>query len=77
MSNPYKISRFQGGIKGTTYTCLECGKKTRETGDSESSVSLCAKCYEDAGLYNQHQDDHSKRGPDPDCKWCKENGWVK
>jgi len=72
----WKVSKFQGGQKGAVYTCHECGKKTRETGYSESSVGLCKDCYEDAGLYNMHQDDHSKDEPDVDCKWCKEMGWI-
>lgn len=40
-------SRFQrGGMgHGSTYRCEICGKLTRETGDDESSVLLCAACY--------------------------------
>jgi hypothetical protein len=33
------------GRKGSTYTCECCGKRTRETGDDESGVMLCAACY--------------------------------
>lgn len=40
----------------STYICDNCGKRTRETGQSESGVGLCAKCYEEAGLENEHSD---------------------
>lgn len=42
-------NRFQsgrGGWKGTApvYKCGRCGKMTRETGEDESSLELCAYC---------------------------------
>jgi hypothetical protein len=81
----YKVSKFQGGLKGAVYTCEGCGKKTRETGDGESSVNLCAKCYEEAGLENEHSDNNGQHlikwdpkgkhiyGKHPNCPSCREN----
>ena len=43
--------------KHSTYICDACGKRTRETGQSESGVGLCAKCFEESGLENEHSDD--------------------
>jgi hypothetical protein len=37
--------RFTRTRAGSTYVCESCGKRTRETGHEESSVSLCAACY--------------------------------
>jgi hypothetical protein len=62
-------SRFQKG--SGVYTCRDCGKKTRETGNCESGVDLCAACYEDAGLENDHYDNHDE--PVTGCKWCEAN----
>jgi hypothetical protein len=39
-----KITRKFLGTGGM-YTCSGCGKRTRETGEDESSVGLCKKCY--------------------------------
>lgn len=38
------------------YTCEECGKNTRETGNGESFVRFCRKCYEIGGLENSLSD---------------------
>ncbi|MBI5259792.1 MAG: hypothetical protein HY855_25050 [Burkholderiales bacterium] len=52
------VSRFQKQWRGATpvYTCRMCGKSTRETGDGESGVGLCWKCFEIAGLENTISD---------------------
>ena len=47
-------SRFQRG--SAVYTCDSCGKRTRETGNSESYCGMCAKCYDDGGIENGHTD---------------------
>ena len=39
-----------------SYTCVSCGRRTRETGQDESRVELCLSCYEAAGLENEHSD---------------------
>ena len=49
-----KRKHFQKG--SGCYTCVECGKLTRETGECESGCQLCRKCYEIAGLENELQD---------------------
>jgi hypothetical protein len=79
----YKVSKFQGGFKGAVYTCVVCGKKTRETGDGESSCNLCKKCYYEGGLENEHSDNDGEHviglnpdgsfvlGKHPDCPICK------
>jgi len=46
--------RFEKG--SGCYTCLDCGKRTRETGECESGCQLCKECYELAGLENMLQD---------------------
>lgn len=38
------------------YTCEECGKKTRETGDGESWVRMCRRCWDLGGLENSLSD---------------------
>jgi len=38
------------------YTCEECGTKTRETGEGESLVKLCLRCWEIAGCINSVND---------------------
>jgi hypothetical protein len=80
----YKVSKFQGGMKGAVYKCGYCGKMTRETGDGESSVGMCAKCYEEGGLENEHSDNDGQHvigykdgkyiyGKHPRCPSCREN----
>jgi cytochrome c553 len=49
-----KHNRFARG--SGKYTCVECGKSTRETGNGESSANLCAECYEEAELLNAVSD---------------------
>lgn len=58
------------------YTCESCGKRTRETGGSESFCGLCAACYDYAGWENSHSDDGHENtewgtGPNPNCPICQ------
>lgn len=46
--------RFQRG--SGVYTCGRCGKLTRETGEHESYVEMCAKCQEICGQENLYSD---------------------
>ena len=62
-----KNNRFLRG--SGVYTCRSCGKKTRETGESESFVELCAKCNYEAGLENEHNDD-GHNGSFKNCLLC-------
>ena len=69
-------SRFQPhrfGGPGGTYICSNpsCGKRTRETGQGESSCELCKACYLACLMENEHGDryhDDNKRDDCPDCK---------
>ena len=68
-----RISKFQrthGSQQGSVYKCQACGKMTRETGDGESGCSLCAKCYYESGLENEHSDDGHEEY-NPDCPTCR------
>jgi len=74
----WRVKKFQGGMKGAVYTCRDCGKRTRETGYSESSVGLCAKCFEEGGLINEHSDNDGHfgfngedLGYNPNCPTCR------
>lgn len=56
-----KIARFQpAGVgihsKGGVYKCDFCHKDTRETGEGESDLGLCADCYAKAGDCNSVSD---------------------
>ena len=48
------VSKFQQG--SGAYTCLCCGKLTRETGLGESGSEVCAYCFEVGGLENSYSD---------------------
>lgn len=61
-------SKFRKG--SGVYTCGNCGKQTRETGDGESSVELCKQCYFEGGQENAHTDNHTGRMAD--CVECQE-----
>jgi hypothetical protein len=53
--------RARGFQKGSgSYTCQSCGKKTRETGDCESGVRLCAACFWQAGEENSISDGNTR-----------------
>ena len=68
------INKYEKG--SGCYTCLDCGKKTRETGEGESGCKLCRDCYESAGLENEHNDTggHDRSGQNlklNNCPLCK------
>jgi len=71
-----KYDHFQKG--SGVYTCLMCGKQTRETGNGESSCKLCSACYDRSGWENHHSDEgHTAENPGNNCPICKSLGWVK
>lgn len=70
MAKYNKFITSTAGLRGGVYTCEDCGKQTRETGASESNVSLCVDCYENAGLENEHSDGGHSDKPHPSCKQC-------
>lgn len=50
-----KASGFKTGSKSRVYTCDECGKRTRNTGD-EGSVNMCRFCFETSEQVNAYYD---------------------
>jgi len=70
------IDRFKRG--SATYTCYDCGKRTRDTGRGEGayldgSEGLCYACYMRESAENEHHDNdgqHSK-GMEEHCPLCK------
>jgi hypothetical protein len=51
MSNPYGDSRrFRKGAG--CYTCIYCGKRTRDTGNGGGDYELCKRCLDKAGDEN-------------------------
>lgn len=61
-----RYTRRDGGL----YVCRVCGKRTRETGEGESSCLLCKNCYNRGALENDHNDyGHSKKVDNcPECE---------
>lgn len=43
---------------GSTYKCKCCDHQTRETGEGESDLRLCAPCFHVAGEENSFNDGH-------------------
>lgn len=60
-------SQFRAG--SGTYSCLACGKKTRDTGQGEGDLRLCAACLDEAGLENEHMDE-GHDDPVAGCPLC-------
>lgn len=74
-----RSSQFQRG--SGCYTCLICGKRTRETGGGESGCNLCVRCMEVSGHENSVADGvmtpeefRALYGHWPDS-WCWPDGW--
>jgi hypothetical protein len=61
------------------YTCWMCGKKTRETGEGESSFELCKRCLHITQMENEHFDyGHPEHHDDcPECIRIKEKENIK
>lgn len=60
--------RFQRG--SGCFPCGDCGKLTRDTGGDNGGVGLCPRCYERAGLVNEHSDDGHPE-PVTNCPTCE------
>lgn len=61
MSAPNRDNRrFQSGSvfgkTGGTYVCRCCKRNTRETGEGESDIQLCAYCFLESGIENALSD---------------------
>jgi len=68
---------LQRGIN-TIVKCGECGVRFQShrspDGASrfrEKESILCADCWDQAGIFNEHQDGTHKDSPDPKCNACK------
>ena len=59
-------SHFKRG--SGVYKCQDCGKRTRETCEGESSCDLCLDCFDDASNENEHNDTHDEKVAG--CKYC-------
>jgi hypothetical protein len=70
-----RFGRRGFGSPGGVYACKSCGKKTRETGQEESSIGLCAACQQDAYWTNHHSDCCDGSVPKESCPNCKEAGY--
>lgn len=68
-----KVKTFQRGR--STYTCRVCTKQTRNTGD-EGSADLCADCYDEAGVENEHLDGYHDE-PHAHCPACQDSQCIK
>ena len=45
-----------GGKQGGCFTCEDCGKKTRDTGNDEASAQLCLRCLNSNFMENLSYD---------------------
>lgn len=59
-------NRFQRG--SGCFTCDQCGKQTRNTGDN-GPTGLCQACYDKCGMENAHADG-AHAVPCPECHLC-------
>lgn len=62
--------------RGGCFTCEECGKLTRETGQQSVGMKMCAACIEHGEALNSHMDNDHQSDPQPSCPICKEYGIV-
>lgn len=73
MSASFDRRRFRGNLdpnRSGIFVCLNCSKRTRETGWDESSVQLCKACLFEANRFNLHFD-NGHAGKDPNaCAIC-------
>ena len=63
----------------STYTCHVCTKVTRDV-SGEGSTELCAECFDEAGLENEHFDgyhDADQEGPNDHCPHCQDSSCIK
>jgi hypothetical protein len=51
------------------YTCISCRKLTRDTGNGEGSLRLCADCLKEAERENHHSD-NGHEGDPATCQLC-------
>jgi len=51
-----KNNRFRSTRNGSTYICENCGKRTRESGNDESSLKMCLACSLEGEIQNMMSD---------------------
>lgn len=58
-----------------TLPCVgECGENLDVSDKDALALRLCAACYEEAGLENEHSDGMHQHGKHPDCPDCNGRG---
>ena len=56
MTNRDGFKNASGGKLGGCFTCEDCGKLTRDTGNDEASAQLCLRCLNSNFLENLSSD---------------------
>jgi hypothetical protein len=70
---PETVQRIWSEARRRSYHCYACQKSKLSwewTRDS-SGIDLCAACYDEAGLENEHQDGYHAEKPVSDCPMCE------
>jgi hypothetical protein len=67
------VARIYQQARARTYMCKSCGieKPIYQWDPDSHGVDLCADCYTEAGLENEHQDGMHDDNRDPHCPMCK------
>lgn len=68
------VKRIYEAARARTYHCDSCGfdKPAHQWDRDSHGVNLCADCYTEAGLENEHQDGYHNDKSNPDCPMCRE-----
>jgi hypothetical protein len=65
------LKGFRKGLgNNSTYICSSCKHNTRNVGGDEAILSLCERCYDEAGRDNAHSDGHHDAEKDMECLAC-------
>jgi hypothetical protein len=64
---------LRDACRAMTYQCRICEHQRRvdEWSIDSLGTELCERCYEEAGLENEHQDGYHEDAPHPDCPDCR------
>lgn len=54
--------------------CKVCKKFTHSSIDGSVDINLCRKCYDEAGLENEHSDGYHDKEANENCPECKKAG---
>ena len=58
--------------RGATIECGECGKV--KLASEFDGNSVCASCFDEAGIENEHSDGYHDEAPEPQCVQCSPHG---